>query len=213
MYYNLICIFVCTPIWTKKIILVKSGCYSNLGNIASTSAFDPGNTSGNIIYVDASSPYLGVVSMGNLGTSLTSNLPYLRGTFTSGNPRFPAHTTLTNPNLKFKQSYYQTMAYGPNIPPTGTGVPRGPIPNIFFPMTPAYITANPRVEGDVNLGLRDQIAGTLREFGLTPKGRARSYQKPYPEYVDTILYPRGFRVPDLAKFVGGDAKTTSEHIG
>jgi hypothetical protein len=80
-------------------------------------------------------------------------------------------------------------------------------------MTPAYITANPRVEGDVNLGLRDQIAGTLRELGLTPKGRARSYQKPYPEYVDTILYPRGFRVPDLAKFVGGDAKTTSEHIG
>jgi hypothetical protein len=28
MYYNLICIFICTPIWTKKIILVKSWCYS-----------------------------------------------------------------------------------------------------------------------------------------------------------------------------------------
>jgi hypothetical protein len=27
MYYNLICIFICTPICTKKIILVKSGCY------------------------------------------------------------------------------------------------------------------------------------------------------------------------------------------
>jgi hypothetical protein len=27
MYYNLICIFICTPIWTKKIIPVKSGCY------------------------------------------------------------------------------------------------------------------------------------------------------------------------------------------
>jgi hypothetical protein len=29
MNYNLICIFICTPICTKKIILVKSGCYTN----------------------------------------------------------------------------------------------------------------------------------------------------------------------------------------
>jgi hypothetical protein len=28
-----------------------------------------------------------------------------------------------------------------------------------------------------------------------------------------IPYPRGFRVPDLAKFTGDDAKTTYEHIG
>jgi hypothetical protein len=27
MNYNLICIFICTPICTKKIILAKSGCY------------------------------------------------------------------------------------------------------------------------------------------------------------------------------------------
>jgi hypothetical protein len=48
---------------------------------------------------------------------------------------------------------------------------------------------------------------------LTPKGLARSHQKPYPEYFDTIPYPQGFRVPDLAKFTGDDAKTTYEHIG
>jgi hypothetical protein len=46
-----------------------------------------------------------------------------------------------------------------------------------------------------------------------PKGRARLYQKPYPEYFDLIPYPWGFRVPDLAKFTGDDAKTTYEHIG
>jgi hypothetical protein len=46
-----------------------------------------------------------------------------------------------------------------------------------------------------------------------PKGRARSYQKPHPEYFDTIPYPWGFRVPDLAKFTGDDAKTMYEHIG
>jgi hypothetical protein len=53
----------------------------------------------------------------------------------------------------------------------------------------------------------------LREFGFTPKGRARSYKKLYPEYFDTIPYPWGFRVPDLAQFMGDDAKTIYEHIG
>jgi hypothetical protein len=119
----------------------------------------------------------------------------------------------TNPNLNFQQPYYQTMSSGPNIPPTGTSVPHGPIPNIFFPRTPAYVTPNPRVEGEVNDGVRDQITRTLREFGFTPKGRAMSYQKQHPEYFDTIPYPRGFWVPDLAKFIGDDAKTTYEHIG
>jgi hypothetical protein len=105
------------------------------------------------------------------------------------------------------------MPYGPNIPPMGTGVPRGSISDIFFPRTPTYVTPNPWVEGDVNDGVRDQIARTLREFGFTPKGRARSYQKPYPKYFDMIPYPQGFWVPDLAKFTGDDAKTTYEHIG
>jgi hypothetical protein len=105
------------------------------------------------------------------------------------------------------------MAYGPNIPPTGMGVPDGPIPDIYFPRTPAYVTPNPRVEGEVDDGVRDQIARTLREFGFTPKGRARSYQKPYLEYFDMIPYPQGFRVPYLAKFTGDDAKIMYEHIG
>jgi hypothetical protein len=105
------------------------------------------------------------------------------------------------------------MAYGPNIPPTGTGVPHGPIPNIFFPRTPANVTPNPRVEGEVNDGVRDQIARTLSEFGFTSRGQVWSDQKPYPEYFDTIPYPQGFWVPDLAKFMGDDAKTTYGCIG
>jgi hypothetical protein len=84
--------------------------------------------------------------------------------------------------------------------------------NIFFPRTSAYVTPNSRVEGEVNDGVRDQIARTLREFGFTPKGQARSYQKSYLEYFDTIPYPRGFWVLDLANFMGDDAKTTYEHI-
>jgi hypothetical protein len=91
----------------------------------------------------------------------------------------------------------------------GTGVPHGLIPGIFSPRTRAYATPNPWV-GD-NEGVRDQIARTLWEFGFTPRRRARSYQKPYPKYFDTIPYPRGFQVLDLAKFTGDDTKTTYEH--
>jgi hypothetical protein len=65
----------------------------NPRNIASTSTLHPGNTSGNAIYVDASSSYPGGVLMENLGTSPTANLPYSGGASTSDNPGFLAHTT------------------------------------------------------------------------------------------------------------------------
>jgi hypothetical protein len=151
--------------------------------------------------------------MGNAGTFLTTNLPYPGGASTLVNLGFPTQTTLTYTNLNFQQPYYQTMDYGPNIPPTGMGVPHGPIPDIFFPRIPAYVTPNPSEESEVNDGVRDQITRILREFGFTPKGQARSYQKPYLEYFDMIPYPQGFRVTYLAKFSGDDAKTTYEHIG
>jgi hypothetical protein len=97
------------------------------------------------------------------------------------------------------------MAYRPNVPPMGMGVRHGPIPDIFFLRTPAYVIPNPQVEGD-NLGVRDKITGPYGSLGsrLTIL---------YPEYFDMISYPQGYRVSDLAKFTGDDAKTTYEHIG
>jgi hypothetical protein len=46
--------------------------------------------------------------------------------------------------------------------------------------------------------VRDQVARTLRESGLEPKGLAKTYQKLYPEFFDTVPYPRGFRVLDFS---------------
>jgi hypothetical protein len=115
----------------------------NPGNVADTSTSHSGNTSGNAIYLDANSSYTGAVSMGNSGSFPTANLPYSGGMSTSGNPGFSAHTTPTNSNPNFQQPYYRTMSYAPNIPPTGTGVPHGPIPDTFFPRTPAYAAPNP----------------------------------------------------------------------
>jgi hypothetical protein len=51
----------------------------NPGNIASTSTLHLGNTSGNVIYADASLSYPGGVLMGNLGSSPTANLHYQGG--------------------------------------------------------------------------------------------------------------------------------------
>jgi hypothetical protein len=39
----------------------------NTGGLANTSTPHPENTSGNVIYVDANSPYPGITSMDNLG--------------------------------------------------------------------------------------------------------------------------------------------------
>jgi hypothetical protein len=159
----------------------------NTGVLANTSTPHPGSSSGNAIYIDARSSYPGNTSMGNLGDFPTASIPYLGGASTSHNPRLPAHITQPNPGISpnFQLPYYQRMAYGPNISPMGTGVPHGPIPNILFPRTPAYATPNPQVDEEKG-GVRDLIARTLWEFGFTPKGSARLYQKPYPEYFDMI---------------------------
>jgi hypothetical protein len=62
--------------------------------------------------------------------------------------------------------------------------------------------------------LTNQLATILSEsFGIEPKGRGRIYQKSYPDYYDQLLYPKGYRVPEFAKFSGVDGKTTLEHIG
>jgi hypothetical protein len=51
----------------------------NTGVLTNTSTTHPGSTSGNVIYVDASSPYPGSTSMGNPGLFPTASIPYPRG--------------------------------------------------------------------------------------------------------------------------------------
>jgi hypothetical protein len=65
----------------------------NRGVLANTSTPHPRNTLGNVIYVDANSPYLRSTSMGNPGGFRTASIPYPGGTSTSVNTGFPTHTT------------------------------------------------------------------------------------------------------------------------
>jgi hypothetical protein len=78
-------------------------------------------------------------------------------------------------------------------------------------MMPARAMAEPGAEPN---NLTNQLATILHEsFGIEPKGRGRIYQKSYPNYYDQLHYPRGYRVPEFAKFSGEDGKTTLEHVG
>jgi hypothetical protein len=48
----------------------------NTGTLANASTLHPSSTLGNVIYVDANSPYPGGASMGNLGVFTTASVPY-----------------------------------------------------------------------------------------------------------------------------------------
>ena len=123
------------------------------------------------------------------------------------------------------------MAYStPPLPPVGIGVPYGPVPDSYFSGSPlqtshapislpefpprACVPSAPQASSlQPNDNFKDQLASILREFGLEPKGRARAYQKPYPNYFDSTPYPRGFRIPGFVKFTGEDGRSTFEHVG
>ena len=48
---------------------------------------------------------------------------------------------------------------------------------------------------------------------IESKVAMHTYQRPYPEHVDSVPYPQGFEVPNFTKFTGENARTTMEHIG
>jgi hypothetical protein len=64
--------------------------------------------------------------------------PHPGGRACQGNQGILSNMGQPNPgaNLNLQQPFYQTMAYGPNIPPMGSGVPHRPMPDVFFPRTP-----------------------------------------------------------------------------
>jgi hypothetical protein len=109
-----------------------------------------------------------------------------------------------NTTQNFPQPDYYVHAYGPG---------NQTVPDAFFPKPPATPLATGDAYPGMSENVREQVARTLREFGLEPKGRAKTYQKPFPDVFDTIPYPRVFRVPEFARFTGEDSKTTYEHIG
>nr|ABA94986.1 retrotransposon protein, putative, Ty3-gypsy subclass [Oryza sativa Japonica Group] len=77
------------------------------------------------------------------------------------------------------------------------------------------IVLSPKTEsqiGHVDVGKDDD--NVLRDGSeIESKVAMHTYQRPYPEHVDSVPYPQGFEVPNFTKFTGEDARTTMEHIG
>ena len=78
-------------------------------------------------------------------------------------------------NFNLQQPYYQSMAYGPSIPPIGNKIPQGFVPNDYRigeqrALLSASGVTHTAAEGERSEGVRKQVARTLREFGFEPKG-------------------------------------------
>ena len=62
--------------------------------------------------------------------------------------------------------------------------------------------------------IKDEVIKIFRQtFGIDPKGRCRSYKRPYPEEYEHVAYLQGFKIPKFVKFTGDDSRTILEHIG
>nr|ABG65965.1 transposon protein, putative, CACTA, En/Spm sub-class [Oryza sativa Japonica Group] len=77
------------------------------------------------------------------------------------------------------------------------------------------IALSPKTEsqiGHVDVGKdNNNVLRDSTEIGS--KVAMHTYQRPYPEHVDSVPYPQGFEVPNFTKFTGEDARITMEHIG
>ncbi|XP_059663659.1 uncharacterized protein LOC132309360 [Cornus florida] len=62
---------------------------------------------------------------------------------------------------------------------------------------------------------RGQLADLLtQEYGMELRGTGRPiYRTPYPEVVDQVEFPKGYKVPDFVTFSGEGNQSTVEHIG
>ena len=72
----------------------------------------------------------------------------------------------------------------------------------------------PRADDFGSGSIKDEVIKIFRQtFSIDPKGRCRSYKRPYPDEYEHVAYPHGFKISEFVKFMGDDSRTTLEHIG
>ena len=116
----------------------------------------------------------------------------------------PVSTAATNPQVP------------PHVPNAYNDVARGYPPdtrqgqyNHIAPQTQSIRPLNPPPSQHGPNNIEDIISEIIRNrFGIETRNRAKVYQKPYPDYYDNVPFPRGYRVPEFAKFSGEDIRTT-----
>jgi hypothetical protein len=87
------------------------------------------------------------------------------------------------------------------------------LPVGIYQMPPPIPLTTDGVYPGMNENVKEQVARTLQEFGLEPRGRGRTYHKPHLDFFNIVPYPRGCSVPEFVRFTGEDSRSTYEHIG
>jgi len=76
------------------------------------------------------------------------------------------------------------------------------------------IASQPRADDVVSVSINEEVIKIFRQtFGIEPKVKCRTYQRPCPENYDYVAYPQGFNFFEFIKFTSDDSRTTLEHIG
>lgn len=76
------------------------------------------------------------------------------------------------------------------------------------------ILLSPKIEsqiGHVDIG-KDSDNVLRGSNKIESKVAFHTYQRPYPEHIDSVPCPQGFEVPNFTKFTGENTMTTMEHI-
>jgi hypothetical protein len=61
--------------------------------------------------------------------------------------------------------------------------------------------------------VREELARAFRDkLGVSIVPRGQSYRRPYNSQFDRLPYPQGTKIPEFAKFLGDQGKSTREHI-
>jgi hypothetical protein len=109
---------------------------------------------------------------------------------------------------------YRIVAYSTlPIPPMGTDIPQGLMPNSYFNKcsVPSRV---PHIEpGPTPINSYDDCLTIIREvfkkqmrreaFGIELPKKSRVYQKTYPSYCDSVAYLIAWHILDFMKYNGG----------
>ena len=116
-------------------------------------------------------------------------------------------------------SYHRTLynsTPNANVPPHGVASSLRHVstsPNFAQPNgtpVPSRLDADDFGSGSI----KEEVIKIFRQtFGIEPKVKCRTYQRPYPENYDYVAYLKGFKISEFVKFTGDDNRTTLEHIG
>ena len=75
------------------------------------------------------------------------------------------------------------------------------------------ITNRPNADDVGSDSIKEEVMKIFRQtFGIEPKVKYQTYQRPYPENYDYVAYPQGFKISKFVKFTGDDSRTTLEYM-